>query len=199
MKVVDILIEASEILQLNNAKLLLKTANLENETEILQNEEVESLFNLLKLSIRELCTNYAPVERIETFEITNNELKLADLINFIRIKSVKKGNSTVPYKILNRNLTVNENGKYEVSFYSYPEIETLFDEIDFLQKLNADVIVFGLCAYFCLSKGLFEDFHEMHDKYIERAECVKDLKIFTLPQRSWEWEQKSALKLNDLI
>ena len=99
---------------------------------------------------------------------------------------VKKENVAVPYKIINRNLTFENNGNYEVCYYSYPEIESLFEEVDFLQKLNGDVIIFGLCSYFCLSKGLFEDFHELHDKYIERAECLKDMKIFTLPQRSWE-------------
>ena len=83
-------------------------------------------------------------------------------------------------------MTFEESGTYEVFYYSYPEILSLFEDVDFLQKLNSDVIVFGLCAYYCLSKGMFEDFHELHDKYIERAESLKDLKIFTLPQRSWE-------------
>ena len=186
MKVIDILLEAAEVMNLTKTKEMLKSANTETETEILQNSEVESLFNLLKLSLRELCTNYVPAINVENIQINNGEFKISELVNYIRIRTVKKDGQVVAYKIINRNLKVSENGNYEIQYYTYPEINSLFDEVEFLQNLNNDVIVFGLCSYFCLSKGMFEDFHEIHDMYVQHAESLKELKLFTMPQRSWE-------------
>lgn len=186
MKVINILQETAEILNLEQVKEVFKSEGLENEEVLLENSEILSLFNLLKLSIRELCTNYAPAVKTEIINVENNEFKLTDLVNYIRLRTVKKDSEVVPYKIVNRAIQFSENGKYEISYYTYPEINSLNEKVDFLQNLNSDVIVFGLSAYYCLSKGMFEDFHKLHEMYIERAECLKDMKVFTMPQRSWE-------------
>ena len=69
---------------------------------------------------------------------------------------------------------------------TYPEINSMFDEIDFLSNFSPDVIVFGLCSYYCLSSGMFEDFESFYDRYISKAESLKNLKIFELPARRWE-------------
>ena len=62
----------------------------------------------------------------------------------------------------------------------------MFEEIDYLQEFSPDVIVFGLCAYYALSHGLFADFEQFHEKYVEKAESLKGLKIFEMPARRWE-------------
>jgi len=55
-----------------------------------------------------------------------------------------------------------------------------------LSNVNIDVLVFGLCAYYSLSHGMFEEFTQFHNLYIERAENLKQLKIFSLPSRRFE-------------
>ena len=186
MQVIDILQETAEIMNLIQIKDELKNVTKETESETLNNTEIQSLMNLLKLSVRELCSNYVPAVRCENVNILDGEYKLSELKNYIKIKSIKKEGQIVSYKILNRNIKVIENGNYEVEYYSYPEINSLFDEIEFLKNLNSEVIIFGLCSYYALSKGMFEDFHEMHDMYVQHAESLKELKLFTMPQRSWE-------------
>ena len=62
----------------------------------------------------------------------------------------------------------------------------MFEEIDFLSNFSEDVIVCGLCAYFSLAHGMFDEFKEFHEQYSEKAENMKELKSFNMPQRRWE-------------
>ena len=59
MKIVDILIDSALFLGLTEEAELLQTATAEQENELIdQNESIAKMFNLVKYSIRELCTNY---------------------------------------------------------------------------------------------------------------------------------------------
>ena len=67
MKIVDILIDSATILGLTEETKILETATSENENQIIQeNPKIASLFNLIKFSIRELCTNYIPLLKKQT-------------------------------------------------------------------------------------------------------------------------------------
>ena len=76
----------------------------------------------------------------------------------------------------------------------YPSINSLFDDVDFLHGLSPDALVFGLCAYYSLANGMFEEFEGFHDKYLGKAEAIKELKNFDMPVRRWEWSRKRLLK-----
>ena len=117
---------------------------------------------------------------------TNKMFPVGDFENFIRVHNVMKHEQIVRYKILNRNIVVEEDGDYIVTYASYPTILTIFEEIDFLQNFSPDVITFGLCAYYSLAHGMFNEFEEFHEQYVERAESLKCLKILELPSRRWE-------------
>ena len=107
-------------------------------------------------------------------------------MNFIRVQNVKKNGETVKYKIINRNIVLEEDGEYEIEYLTYPNINSMFEEIDFLSNFSEDVIVCGLCTYFSLAHGMFDEFKEFHETYTEKAENLKELKSFNLPQRRWE-------------
>ena len=92
----------------------------------------------------------------------------------------------VKFKVVNRNLIVEQDGKYTVRFASYPDITSMFNTIDFLNNLSPDVVVMGLCAYYAIAHGMFKEFETFHEKYIEKASALKELKTFELPLRRWE-------------
>lgn len=195
MKIVNILSDAACLLGLNEEKVLLDNLTIEGEAQILaEHQNVESLFSLIKLSLRELCTNYVPVTITKTVKSTDKKYAVSQLENFIRIQNVYQNEQAVKYKVINRNVVFEEDGEFEVNYATYPEISSMFEDIDFLQNFSPDAIVFGLCAYYCLAHGMFDMFEEFHDKYIERAESLKELKIFELPCRRWEWKAKRLLK-----
>lgn len=187
MKILDILLDSASLLGLSLDEAVLTATTEENEKEILkENPNIASLFNLVKFSIRELCTNYVPIATSISIFSSNKKYPVSMLNNFIRVQNVSKNGTPIKYKIINRSIVFEEDGEYEINYLTYPEIFSMFDEIDFLQNLSSNVVVFGLCSYYCLSHGLFTDFEEFHEKYIQKAESIKTLKTFEIPCRRWE-------------
>lgn len=187
MKIIDVLKDSAELLCLKEECAILSETTEENVEQMFSdNPKILSLFNLVKLSIRELCTNYVPV--MCTVEMASQDLKipLNQLENFIRVQSVYKGKNLIKFKTINRNIVFEEDGRYIIQYEMYPSINSLFDDVDFLQNLSPDVLVFGLCAYYSIANGLFDEFERFHDKYITKAETLKELRNFDLPVRRWE-------------
>lgn len=187
MKIKDILYHCTELLGLDYEGEIL--ANVENEADLNtmpNSKEINRLLNLFKFVIQEICTNYIPV--IDTVEINtvNKQYTLSTLNNYIRLRDVQKDGNFVKYKVKNRVLNVEEDGLYTVSYETYPDITNLLDEASFIDVINPDILIYGVCAYYCIAKGLFDDFEWYHDIFVEKAESVRGLKNFYLPQRRWE-------------
>ena len=186
MKIIEIIKHSAELLGLDNERDLLEAGSSSTEDSLLENKEIKKLFNLIKFSIQELCTHYVPVCTSQEISTTNKRYPLSNLNNYVRLINVSKDGQTVKFKIINRNLEFSEDSTYTVNYMTYPTIDSMYDEIDFLSNFSSDALVFGLCAYYCLTSGMFEDFDSFYDKYITKAESLKDLKIFELPARRWE-------------
>ena len=186
MKIIDILQQSAELLGLTETAKKLSAALPEAENELLADEEIFTLFNLSRFSIQELCTNYVPVATSEKITTYNKTFEINKLTNFIRIQNIYKGEELVNFKVINRCIQFEEDGEYTIQYATFPEIESLFEEIDFLSSFSPDIAVLGLAAYYSLSKGLFDEFQIFHQQYIDKAESVKTLKMFNMPQRRWE-------------
>ncbi len=193
MKLIDIIMSSCALLGLNDDINTLKDLTAETVSSIEGNKNIEELIYLSKYSIRELCSNYIPMINSTEITTTNKKYPVKNLTNYIRVQNVFKGEMPVNYKIINRNIEFKEDGTYTVKYLTYPEIEGLFDDLDFMSNFSPDAMVLGLCAYFSLSKGMFDEFNDFHDKYIERAESLKTLKLFEMPCRRWVWEIKNRL------
>ena len=168
------------------AEKVLNNITEETEDNALCNEDVNSLFNLFKYSIQELCTNYVPVATIENFTTYNKSIEINKLTNFIRLQNIYKDEELVKYKIINRCIYFEEDGEYSIQYATYPQIESLLEEMDFLSNFSPDIVVLGLSAYYALSKGRFDEFEIYHSQYVEKAESIKGLNMFNMPQRRWE-------------
>ena len=186
MKVIEIMAQSAMLLGLGEDFLLLEEATIEQETELMQNKNIISLFGLSKYAFQELCTNYIPVVESVKMMSIDNKIEVKKLTNFIRVQNVKKDGELAKYKIVNRNILFDEDAEYEIEYLTYPEINSMFEEIDFLSNFSEDVVVCGLCAYFSLAHGMFEEFKTFNEEYIEKAENLKELKSFNMPQRRWE-------------
>lgn len=186
MKIIDIMAQSAELLGLDSAKSIMASASEENESTTLENEQVARLFNLIKFSLQELCTNYIPI--LESVEITTTDKKyaLGSLTNYIRVHNVYLDGSPIKYKIINRYLTMEKDGTYTVEYYTYPTVNSLFDEIDFLSCFSPDSLVLSLCSYYSLAVGLFDEFNDFHERYLNVAENLKNIRVFNLPLRRWE-------------
>ena len=194
MKIIDILKESANILGLTQEFAILQGTTEETEHVVCaENPNISSLYNLINYSIRELCTNYLPVLVQKQITTENKQYPISNLSNFIRVKNVMKNEEMISFKVINRTLIFEEDGVYDVLYATYPSVESMFDEIDFLQNLSPDTITLGLCSYYSLAHGMFDEFDKLHEKYIEKAESLKELKIFNLPVRRWEWKLKSRL------
>lgn len=187
MKIIDIMKESAILLGLTQEIGVLETFTEDNAGEVFaENPNIFSLFNLSKYSIRELCSNYVPVSRSVKITSVDKKYPMSLLNNFIRIQSVYLNSQPVKFKVVNRNIIFEEDGEYEIIYSTYPEITSVFDEIDFLQNFSPDVLVLGLCSYYSLAHGMFQEFEELHEKYVDKAESLKSLKVFELPCRRWE-------------
>ena len=194
MKIVDILIDSAYLLGLTDEVEILDGASVEAEAQILEdNKNIKSLFSLVKFSIRELCTNYAPMISSVKITTTNCSYAISDIENCIRVQNISKDGNMVKFKTINRNLIFDKDGEFVINYLTYPSIKSLFEEIDFLSELSPDVLVLGLCAYYALAHGMFDEFHDFHEKYISRAQSLKVLRGFQMPVRRWEWKQKKLL------
>ena len=195
MKIIDVISDSALLLGLTQEVEILKTVTQETEEQILEeNENIAKLFNLIKYSIRELCTNYVPIFEQRKIFTTNKQYPISNLENFIRINHVYKDDQFARFKILNRNITFEEDGEYVIDYSMYPTIVTITEEINFLENYSPDVIVLGLCAYYSLAHGMFDEFEDFHNRYVAKAESLRGLKCFNLPCRRWEWEIKKLLK-----
>ena len=87
---------------------------------------------------------------------------------------------------MNRNIVFEKDGKYIVKYSSYPQINSLFEEIDFLSEFSPDVLVMAICAYYAVAHGMFKEFELYHEKYLNKAQAIKELKLFEMPLRRWE-------------
>ncbi len=186
MKILDVIRQSADLLGLDTERDLLSEAEESDETSLLENAKIAQLFNLLKFSIQELCANHLFYYVYQDFTTSNKKFSLSTLTNYLKTDAVYRGENKVKFRIFNRHLLLNEDGNYTIKYSSYPSINSIFDDVDFVTSISIDVMVYGLCAYYCLANGMFEDFDSYYDKYISKANALKEMKIFDLPTRSWQ-------------
>ena len=112
----------------------------------------------------------------------NKSIAISKLNNYIRVQHIKLNGQNVKYKIVNRQILLDDDGEYDVYYFSYPQIETITDDLDCFKVVNMDVIVLGLCAYYCLANGVFDGFNNYSQQYRDKAEKLREMKSFTMPK-----------------
>ncbi|MBE7076969.1 MAG: hypothetical protein E7374_03680 [Clostridiales bacterium] len=188
MTIFNIIEQCGDMLDLEYMNIVFDVTPTDEEQEdfFRLNPNVLRLFNLTKLCIRELCANYVPYYKEVTVKTENKRFDLSTLSNFIKIVSVKKGDDLVKVKTLNKEVVFSEDGEYVITYASYPEINYLSDKIEFPLEARCDVLAYGVCAYYTLSKGMFDEYNYYRDIYHSLACEIRELRNFIMPSRRWE-------------
>lgn len=173
------------VLGLNSVHSDILGLDLESEDVVLT-DEVETLFDLTRVAIQEYCTNYAPVIDATKVNIVGGKYPVSNLTNFLRLKRLSYQGRDVRPKVVQRNIVVEQDGEYEVEYYTYPNITSVKDELDFLSNFSPDALISSTCAYWAVSHGQYQDFNRFHADYIDKASAIKDLRVFNIPKRRWE-------------
>lgn len=156
-----------------------------NATDLSQDEQAKKLLEILNVAVHEICSRYVLITKEETITTTNCEYDLSKLTNLIKVKNVSQNGNKIQFKHANFNLQFDQDGSYQIEYYTYPSYTTFNQEIAF-EDFNYSILVYSVCAMYSLSVADFKMFEAFLNKYHEMIEGIKTPKIFNLPQRNWQ-------------
>ncbi len=157
-----------------------------NELEIISaNEELNLCFDLLKLQIKEIASNVCEIIKSIVLTPENNKINLNDVGKFLKIKKIVYDNQLVSFKIINNFIVLPINQTVEIIYSEDVQPSSLLEDIDYFKGVSDDVLVYGLCSYYSLSSGLFEEYNNFHSLYEEKIKNCKNVKVFSLKLRNW--------------
>ncbi len=164
----------------------LKFVDSNTQDEVLdKNFPLKRMFEFAKIVINEVAS-YAPKVYETKYKTTNKKIRLSSIVNLAKIIAIKYQGNDVKYTSDNINLEFEHDGEYTIVYTYYPSVSDLNDHIvKNNDKIDDDIYIYGLNAYYCLAIGLVEEFNVYHAHYTKRLANIKNLKIFAMPCRSW--------------
>jgi len=158
-----------------------------NEKDILDsNFALKRLFEFSKMVINEINLHFPNEVEVEC-QAVNGCISLDSFERLTKVVSVRDRFGYIKYSQVNNTIKVVKDGTYWITFKQGPQINSLLSEIEIcVDVVSEDVLVCGLNSYYCLAVGLFEEFNMYHQQYTEKLNKIKNLKVFTMPCRSWE-------------
>lgn len=179
-----ILLNIKEILEDEN----LNNVNVSNQEDCLDNNFVLSrLFEILKILLNDIASEYAPIVKEETFISDNKIIDLSKIENFMKVCAVSIDKVPIKHKIANKSIVTNFDGVFTVKYMVYPKIENLLDEVQVFDRgVGEDLLVYGMLSLYCLAIGLTDEFEIYNNVYLEKLSAIKNLKVIDMPYRRWE-------------
>ena len=169
---------------LNDNALADITAN--TEANVIDNNfALKRLYEFSKIVLNEISSYLSKIAHAE-YSSKDNKIPLSVLDRLSKIISIKNEFGYVKYKLIDDNIVVDENGVYTITFNQYPQANSLLNEIELNSEIGEDVLVYGLNSYYCLATGLLNEYNVYNAHYIDRLSKINNLKLFSMPCRSWE-------------
>jgi len=176
-----------------NVKEVLEDDSLTNvtdkncETIVENNFVVNRMYEILKILLTNIASDYAPIIKFKKVKSQNQIIKILDVDKDIKFMQVRKDNIPVKYKLYNDNINLAFDGEFEIKYSQTPTLNNLLEDINFFNgQISSDLLVYGLSALYCLAVGLFDEFNVYNTIYMDRLSAVKALKIIDMPYRRWE-------------
>ena len=185
------IIKKSAVL-LNERKILddvsLNNITVSSEETVLENNfTLNRMFELLKIMMIEISTDYIQLAREKNAYANNGEIDLSTFNNLLKVVEVKKSGVKMPFKLIDGKLTVQFTGDCIVKYLTTPNVSSLLDDVDDFKGLAGyDLLIYGLTAMYCWAVGLFNEYGVYNTIYEQKLAEAKSLKILTMPMRSWE-------------
>lgn len=155
------------------------------ESVLSNNFTLKRMFEFAKLVINEVTAYTSNLKQIN-LSSTSCKIELKDIPNFLKIVEVKNQFGTIKYEIINKALNFEKDDLYTIIYQAIPETKYLSQEIDLSSGVVCeDIFVNGLNSYYCLAMGMFAEYNVYNAQYNERLSKIKNLKLFSMPCRSW--------------
>jgi hypothetical protein len=187
MTVLDLIKKSAIIL---NVDQVLKDNSLEDisdstEATILsKNYTLMRMFELAKLVINETASYTTKISE-STYTAKNNRILLYSISGLDKVVAVKNELGYVKFDIRDGCLYVEKDGSYTVIYHKCPVINSLTDYVETFDGISEDLLIAGLNSYYCLASGLYAEYNVYNAQYVDRLSRVKNLKVFSMPCRSW--------------
>lgn len=135
----------------------------------LTKENTETLLHCYNLVENELAVQYFPLRAVDKVLIKDNTIYYEFLKNkAYRILEVRDfHDNKVEYTIYTQHIELKKNydGVYFYVCYNYlPKEKKITDACEYC-SLDKDILVYGLCAEYCLMKGILYKAREWDGKY----------------------------------
>ena len=121
------------------------------------NKLISTLLRCLNLVVEEIATDYLPIIKVKNVTFQNGKIALSDISeNLMEIISVKR-NGNIDFSEDNEYLYANID-RADVMFRKYPDKLSLNDDCsEFLKKLPARVIAYGVAMEYCFISTLSDE------------------------------------------
>ncbi|MFQ6724495.1 MAG: hypothetical protein ACLRFE_04120 [Clostridia bacterium] len=163
----------------------LGSINFENEQEILNNNfALKRLFEFAKLVISEVSSYSPKVDEVELSSV-DGKINIDSIHDLLKIIAIKNEYGYAKFIEQNNNIVVDDDGEYTIVYYKAPEVNSVLSKIEINKQLGEDLLLMGVNSYYCLATGLYAEYNIYNNQYVDRLSRIRNLKIFSMPCRSW--------------
>ncbi len=145
-----------------------KTADDYADGRTLDDEEKKSVNQLLRaynLVLKEIATDYLPLEMKETFSGGNVEFSSFSK-NPLKIISVLKNGENVEYEIRPASIKIPNGENFEITYSYMPDEQTPADDFPYYGKIVEErAFCYGIASEFCLINGRYDEASNWDSKY----------------------------------
>lgn len=153
-----------------------------------RNKTLDKVFNLVNLVFGELGSDYMNIitEKTCTSD-ADGKIDYVDLPCFMRATKVLDADEhKVRFEMFDNYLKMENSGTYKVFYKIKPKFAQIEDTNYDDQYFDFDVVVYGVCAFYCLTCALFDE-HEIYmNIYKEKLNKISNVRNFYLPSRRWQ-------------
>ena len=147
--------------------------------------KAEMLMTCYNLVENELALDYFTLTQEESVTSTGKVLFSALKCSPVRILEVTdaQGNR-LEYALYPSYITVRK-GAVHIRYVYTPNKKTIDDECDFIGKVSARLMAFGIAAEYCMAMGAFEEASLWDKKYKDAIEEIREPKGGRIALRRW--------------
>lgn len=196
---------------LNGKDIVLRCARLLNLKEICENEDyyklgyvedgviftdsemlrtipvIRNMLECLNLVVAELATDYIRIEREREIKSVYKKIPKSQLHQLVKVLEVKCGHGNAKFKFLEGIINLDHDDTYTVRFLYAPQYGSLLENVDEVTFLaGVDTVVYGVCAYYCLSNAIFDEYQLYYEKYSDKLKKLQKERLIKMPMRKWQ-------------
>lgn len=156
-----------------------------NDHLIKEMKSVGKMLEFLNLCLCEIAhDHYLFIDTYTTSTSQGTVIFVNQMLPIIKILKVscKCGDQKFTFHI--DKIKVDHSDVYTITYAYLPYYFSLVHEVKVRHQCGLDTLIFGICAYYCLSEGMYDEYQIYYKKYKERMEAIPK-GIINTPMRKW--------------